>query len=796
MIRTLALILILTACLAGAVGAEIVQLLNYQGVLTDGSGVAVPDNTYSITFKIYNVDVGGSELWSETRDVVISKGTFSVTLGTTIGLGGLAFNETYYIGMSVGGGPELPRQILTASPYAFTAKSALGTANTFPSSGSVGIGTLSPANPLNIRYDNTNSNSAAIAVDNNSGVAGQNLIDLRFNGVTTSRIRQAQGGDLFIGSLGASRVNLTTGGTIKVSVGTDGNVGVGEDSPEERLEVNGAVKLASTANTNAGTMRWTGSDFEGCDGATWKSFTATGSGTLPPGSLNNTLRHNGVDWAAASNLTNDGAMIGIGTTSPTRDLHIRRDENSTVGITIENRNTEASSIHRIDFTDENGTVAGIAMYDDDNPSYPSQMRLFNNRPGASLVLLSGSGSVHINNDGKIGIDVSNPTATMHVKGGNWDLNATEGDLKIGDATYRLKFGVALDGGGAGDARIFAAGGTNKLILGGGTNDVLGLDATGTVDIGSSSVSGDLRLFRSGVASKMLNAYTNAFGGNIDLFDETNDLSSILQADNAGTGGFLAIYRTTGSQGFTVDGNYAGTAEPLVTITGSSKSVSFDMDQSGTNTVVLPPSAIQSTEIADEPGAASYIEGGSTGIALTNDAYNTLASRTIVTPAAGYVLAMATCQAREMHVNGTLGFADFGVSAASSSFPVNQEVNWQLPAVVPTGTYQIPLTVHGLFTVAAGSNTFYFLGHPTSGAFYCYDFQLTLVYIPSSYGIVDPIVAGAAVGESETGGGRPLSETQVASARAESEAANAARIQRELDAMRADLEAVKARLENK
>ena len=38
-------------------------------------------------------------------------------------------------------------------------------------------------------------------------------------------------------------------------------------SPVEKLTVNGAVNLGTTTNTNAGTIRWTGSDFEGYDGA-------------------------------------------------------------------------------------------------------------------------------------------------------------------------------------------------------------------------------------------------------------------------------------------------------------------------------------------------------------------------------------------------------------------------------------------------------------------------------------------------------------------------------------------------
>jgi hypothetical protein len=46
--------------------APIPQTVSYQGVLTDGSGTPVVDGSYSVTFKIYTVASGGSEIWSET----------------------------------------------------------------------------------------------------------------------------------------------------------------------------------------------------------------------------------------------------------------------------------------------------------------------------------------------------------------------------------------------------------------------------------------------------------------------------------------------------------------------------------------------------------------------------------------------------------------------------------------------------------------------------------------------------------------------------------------------------------
>ena len=118
-------------------------------------------------------------------------------------------------------------------------------------------------------------------------------------------------------------------------------------------------------------------------------------------------------------------------------------------------------------------------------SFDNSHRIVFNRPNnrlelyesGDIVFLTGGGApserMRVGVNGNVGIGVGGTAdSQLHISGGQWDVTNTEGDLKIGNAAMRLKIGVALSGGGAGDARIRAQGGTNRLMLGSGTTDAM------------------------------------------------------------------------------------------------------------------------------------------------------------------------------------------------------------------------------------------------------------------------------------------------------------------------------------
>ncbi len=115
--------LVIVLCSTGSIRGDIPQTMNYQGILTDASGQTVPDGTYDLTFRLYDISAGGSHLWVETQAVWVAGGNFSVILGRVIPLT-LPFDRPYWLGVTIEDGDELiPRRELAASPYALSTRS-------------------------------------------------------------------------------------------------------------------------------------------------------------------------------------------------------------------------------------------------------------------------------------------------------------------------------------------------------------------------------------------------------------------------------------------------------------------------------------------------------------------------------------------------------------------------------------------------------------------------------------------------------------------------------------------------
>jgi hypothetical protein len=115
-------LLVLNAIFISGAFAEIPEVMTFQGYLQDSVGTAV-EGTLSTTYRIYDVDVGGIPLWSETQDVAYNNGFFSVELGNQIPLPDTTINYERYLSMEIEGGGELsPRRRITSGPFSFRSK--------------------------------------------------------------------------------------------------------------------------------------------------------------------------------------------------------------------------------------------------------------------------------------------------------------------------------------------------------------------------------------------------------------------------------------------------------------------------------------------------------------------------------------------------------------------------------------------------------------------------------------------------------------------------------------------------
>ena len=120
-------------------------------------------------------------------------------------------------------------------------------------------------------------------------------------------------GDLNTGffSPGPDNIGFSTAGALRMNIDHIGNVGIGTPSPGERLTVAGIV------HSTIGGFRFPDGTLQTTAGG------GTGpGGTLPTGTASQTLRHDGTNWVANSNIFNDGTNVGIGMTAPAERLDV------------------------------------------------------------------------------------------------------------------------------------------------------------------------------------------------------------------------------------------------------------------------------------------------------------------------------------------------------------------------------------------------------------------------------------------------------------------------------------------
>ncbi len=112
--------------IAGVAMADVPGTLTHQGRLFDTQGKPVTASL-PITFNFYNALNDNVPAFSETIDVTLDDGYYSVTIGEVNSIKGVLDGQIKFLGMAVGNDAEMtPRSEVHSVPYAILAGDAVG----------------------------------------------------------------------------------------------------------------------------------------------------------------------------------------------------------------------------------------------------------------------------------------------------------------------------------------------------------------------------------------------------------------------------------------------------------------------------------------------------------------------------------------------------------------------------------------------------------------------------------------------------------------------------------------------
>jgi hypothetical protein len=544
-------LLMMAAIVAAAISpisATVPTQINYQGYLTDGAGVAVVDNTYSIEFRIY--DGVGTELWMESHSVTTSGGQFSVLLGSNGNpITDAVFSaDDRFLGIKVGADPELtPRSRLVTAPYAFRVGTVDGASGGTISSlvqlqnGADVTGDVTMSHNLTIGLDNENLGEYCLiagAYDtiplgrSNCFVAGTfNKATDTWASVLGGRFNEAGGaasavlggtGNLAAGDHSAAAgtrakayhngtfvwgdnhlIDFGSTGENQFLIRAGGGVGIGTNDPSEQLEVNGTV------------------------------YSTSGGFRFPDGTLQSTAASSG----APSGWADDGTVVrletatdnvGIGTSGPAAKLDVNGDVRfgQEVGAGSGDRvislvTYPGSDVHRI--------AARNSYLSIEPASGPTG-------DPENLVLIPGGG-------GNVGIGITGPSEKLQVNG---TVHSLTGGFRFPDGTMQTTAASSgAPSGWADDGNYVRLETTNDSVGIGTDTPTEKLDVTGNIHASGTITSGS-SITIDGDAGEITSTSGTISFGNEKL--ATTGSGSFGSGNTVGTSGFATGFMNTASGG--------------------------------------------------------------------------------------------------------------------------------------------------------------------------------------------------------------------------------------------------------
>lgn len=341
--------LLMALVVSVTVHADVPQMINYQGYLTDTDGNPL-DTTIGMAIRIYDSAIDGNMLWAESHPAVtVTNGLFTIMLGSVNPVADSIFaGSDRWLGITVGIAPigesEIrPRTKLASVPYA----SRVGTLDS--ASGGAISGDLEVSGKLVLGAEDKQpitaseilSKSGILAIGKEVGGSFDPAIQVAIgttNPYPSSKLTLEQGWSDWI-TLRSTQTgdqwhihNPQSGDKLVIGVEDQsgnqiwalpaitntGKVGIGEGDPEALLTVNSNISGVNfvapgitIGNPSGNSLLALGQDTDDLVKFAWVAQ----SGAIPAHA----------DISAGSKgltLQGQGGYVGIGTPSPERPLHI------------------------------------------------------------------------------------------------------------------------------------------------------------------------------------------------------------------------------------------------------------------------------------------------------------------------------------------------------------------------------------------------------------------------------------------------------------------------------------------
>jgi hypothetical protein len=554
---------------ASTTAFAIPQLMNYQGILKDGTQTPVT-STVDVLFAIWDDPIAGDSLWSETHSVTPDgSGRFNVILGMDAGIPDSVLGSDAYLSMKVESDSEMsPR---TRIVWAVWAVSAYRVGTIDGAAGGAISSRVAIQDNLTVTGNLRTTGKSTIGPDN---------VNTGRDAFVTGRGNTASGA---FSSVGGGFLNHSSdsgatigGGMLNVARDSSATVGGGFNNIAEGFA---ATVAGGTGNIASGDQATVGGG-AGNTASVWFCTvsggyynSATGAEATVPGGNGNTAA--GVASFAAGNLAganHDGTYVwsdksgssfastgenqyliraaggvGIGTAGPTEQLEVAGTVYSTAG----------------GFKFPDGTIQTTAVTGSGTPAGGWI-------DGGTVVRLETSTD-------SVGIGVSNPSAKLDVDGDlissgkaafgpgndNTGMNAFvagENNAAIGEgSTVGGGFENAANaiyatvGGGAFDT----AGNAGSTVGGGSTNSAAGIYTT--VSGGQFNAASESYATVSGGRDNTARGYATAIGGGTGN-DATQEHSTVAGGDqNTASASFSSV---GGGEDNTASGDYSTVAGGL------------------------------------------------------------------------------------------------------------------------------------------------------------------------------------------------------------------------------------------